>query len=270
MSLFSPIHYYDGMSDEIIFCRRQIITTGEGEARSSRRTLKGKVKFGTGYGHRLVWKVCPKFVGQNVEMMEGIVDAMTGQVLSFQDTVDYFQATGDVYPFSNDGIGEEGKSQQDWPMPFMEVGNTITDTGGNFNIPGAQTAKLTGPYVEMRDICGWGLISGNRQYGIAELTQSNGIDWGGSGGQDCTTPGYGHSPANTHSSRSGFYEVSYTWPIVVLCSLDMSLTTLIHFLAQQDHRNRKESTTHQHLASRQTNFLDEYRFLVQCLLERAS
>ena len=140
-------------------------------------------------------------------MMEGILDAMTGRVLSFQDTVDYFDARGDVYPFSNDGIGPEGKLQHDWPMPFMQIGNSVTDTGGNFKIAGLQNAKLTGTYVEMRDFCGWGTISGNRQYGIAELSQSNGIDWGGSDGTDCTTPGIG-GPANTHSSRSGFYELN--------------------------------------------------------------
>ena len=156
-----------------------------------------------------MWKICPKFEGQDIEMMEGVVDAMTGSVLSFQDTVDYFEAKGDVYPFSNDGIGPEGKSQDGWPMPFMEIGTGLTDTGGNFNKPGSQTAKLTGSYVEMRDMCGWGSIYGNRQYGIAEITQSNGIDWGGSEGTDCTTPGFG-GPSNTHSSRSGFYEVSLT------------------------------------------------------------
>lgn len=183
------------------------MTFGVGDLRSSGLRYP-KAKFGMGYGHRLVWKVCPKFEGQDVEMMEGIVDAVSGEVLSFQDTLDYFQAKGDVYPFSNDGIGAEGDLQQDWPMPFMQIGNKVTDTGGNFYDAGAQTAKLTGPYVEMRDLCGWGQISGNRQYGIAELSQSNGIDFGGSSGTDCTTPGYG-GPSNTHSSRSGFYEVIF-------------------------------------------------------------
>jgi hypothetical protein len=44
-------------------------------------------------------------------MMEGIVDAKTGKVYSFQDTVDYFQAKGDVYPLSNDGEGADGSLQ---------------------------------------------------------------------------------------------------------------------------------------------------------------
>jgi hypothetical protein len=86
-------------------------------------------------------------------MMEGIVDAMTGKVLSFQDTVDYFQAQGDVYPFSNDQVGQEGTLQDGWPMPFMKIANKVTDTGGNFDKAGAQLAKLTGPYVEVSMLC---------------------------------------------------------------------------------------------------------------------
>lgn len=139
--------------------------------------------------------------------MEGIVDAMTGEVLSFQDTVDYFQAKADVYPFSNDGIGPEGSLQADWPMPFMQVGSTTTDSGGNFFLADSQTAKLSGKYVEMRDMCGTEFTIGSVTYGIASLTQSNGIDWGGSSGTDCATPGFGGT-SNTHASRSGFYEVS--------------------------------------------------------------
>jgi hypothetical protein len=186
----------------------QIITTSQGELYAS--SLRSK--FTPTYDHTLVWKVCPKFQGQAVEKMEALVDAMTGQVLSFEDTVDYLQAVGDVFPFSNDKIDARGSLQDGWPMPFMEVGSATTDSGGNYALVGSQTARLTGPYVEMRDLCGSGYTSGHstpRTYGIAELTQSNGIDWGGmsvSTGTDCSTPGVG-TAANTHSSRSGFYEV---------------------------------------------------------------
>lgn len=175
------------------------------------------------------------FQGQDVEKMEAIVDAITGQVLSFEDTVDYLQAVGDVFPFSNDQIDERGSLQDAWPMPFMSVGSATTDSGGNYALAGSQTAMLTGPYVEMRDrksnflhsigsctslhlllnrsmlfisVCGTGYTS-HVTYGIAELTQSNGIDWGGmsvSTATDCSTPGFG-TASNTHSSRSGFYEV---------------------------------------------------------------
>ncbi|KAL3784103.1 hypothetical protein HJC23_012735 [Cyclotella cryptica] len=187
----------------------QIKTISQDDIRSTslRPSSSKEAAFGQGYAHRLVWRVCPKFEGQSVEKMEGIVDAITGKVLSFQDTVDYFQAKGDVYPFSNDGIGPEGSLQLDWPMPFMQVGSAMTDSGGNFNLVGSQTARLSGQYVEMRDMCGTEYTVGSDTYGIASLTQSNGIDWGGSSGTDCATPGFGGT-SNTHASRSGFYELN--------------------------------------------------------------
>ena len=94
-----------------------------------------------------------------------------------------------------------------------EIGNKVTDTGGNFDIAGTQVAKLTGPYVEMRDLCGWGEVDGSRQYAIATLIQANGIDWGG--GTDCTTHWGFSGPANTHSSRSGIYEVTVLYSVIV-------------------------------------------------------
>jgi hypothetical protein len=106
--------------DEDVTCKPelQIITFAQGElppavtkGRTNNRLRKGGSAFGDGYTHKLVWKVCPKFEGQTNEMMEGIVDAKTGKVYSFQDTVDYFQAKGDVYPLSNDGEGADGSLQ---------------------------------------------------------------------------------------------------------------------------------------------------------------
>jgi len=149
------------------------------------------------YDYMLVWKVCPVFVGQQQEMMEAYVNAHTSQVYSFVDTVDYFNnARGSVYPTSNDGEGADGSLQADWPMPYMYVGSQTTTTGGNYEGPGSMTATYRGPYVDMVDNCG-----------TDSLTQSGGINWGGSGGTDCTTPGFGGA-GNTHSSRSGFYELN--------------------------------------------------------------
>lgn len=152
-----------------------------GSRGENRRLKKRKNKgdddtatYGDGYDYTLVWKVCPMFVGQQQEIMEGYVDAHTAQVYSYVDTVDYFNARGSVYPTSNDGEGEDGKRQQDWPMPFMQVGSEITTTGGNYNNGGEQTASYYGPYVDMQDNCGSDF-----------LKQSGGIDWGDSGGTDC-------------------------------------------------------------------------------------
>ena len=182
MSLISPIqfhiHYlFCSQYKSPSTCRLQIVTTTKDKS-----LRKG---FMSGYTHILVWKVCPKFEGQDNEMMEGIVDATSGEVLSFVDTVDYFEAIGDVYPFSNDEVDAKGSLQDAWPMPFMQIGNTYTDTGGNYALEGIQTARLSGPYVEMRDFCAGSSAT------TAELTASDGIDFGGSSGTNCATPGFG-------------------------------------------------------------------------------
>eukprot|EP00804_Cyclotella_cryptica_P025583 CCRYP_002822-RB/>CCRYP_002822-RB protein AED:0.06 eAED:0.06 QI:360/1/1/1/1/0.87/8/2594/422 len=169
----------------------QILTQTVGEtpepisANGGLRSKTGKnaklPEFGKGYTHSLVWKVCPKFEGQTVEMFEAYVDAKTSSIHSIRDTVEYFQAKGDIYPTSNDGNGLDGVLQPDWPMPFSQVGSEVTDTGGNYFKSGNQVAYLYGPYVKMSDKCGTG-----------SLTQNGVIDWGGAGyGGDCNTPGYG-------------------------------------------------------------------------------
>ena len=138
-------------------------------------------EFGKGYSHSLVWKVCPSFNGQTVEKFEALVDAKTAVILSVRDTVEYFEAKGDVYPVSNDGLGTDGVLQLDWPMPFAFVGMETTDTGGNYFNLGTWTGFLRGPYVNMVDVCGREFLSG-----------SNGIDWGGKDAKgDCNTPGFG-------------------------------------------------------------------------------
>lgn len=68
-----------------------------------------------GYKGVLAWLVCPKLKGQTVEMLQGYVDAVNGKVYSFIDTVDYFEAKGNVYPKHNDDLTDpDGKLQDDW------------------------------------------------------------------------------------------------------------------------------------------------------------
>lgn len=184
-------------------------------------------EFGNGYEYVLAWRVCPLFEGQAVEVMEGLVDAQSGEVYSFIDKVHYLQAKGGVYPISNDGRTRDnipdGIEQPGWPMPFMYIGSDVTDTGGNYMANGDVTASLHGPYAIVDDRCG-----------ISSLTSSGGLDWGSSGGTDCkllsecslyaffraihschdaspqitgVTPGIGGA-GNTHSSRTAFYEVN--------------------------------------------------------------
>ena len=58
------------------------------------------------------------------------------------------------------------------------------------------TTDFYGPYVNINDQCG-----------TSSLTGSIYLDWGTSGGIDCTTPGWGGA-GNTHASRTGFYELN--------------------------------------------------------------
>jgi Zn-dependent metalloprotease len=162
---------------------------------------------GAGYRHRLVWT----FVFQrspdhaNYEVM---VDAHSGEVISFQDTNSYIDAgvTGGVYPSTSTEIcpsnGTCGIMQSNWPMPFADTGlaspNNFTNSAGRFNYTsGTVTTTLTGRYVDIVDSCG----------AVNTSSTTGNINLAGTNGQhDCTTGGGG--AGNTASSRSAFYEVN--------------------------------------------------------------
>ena len=159
-----------------------------------------EVPLGKGYGYRLAWSVKVHVEGDGGHW-EVLVDAKSGQVLASEDKNAYAEAKGGVYPLSNDGIVPDGVEQAGWPMPWLTItGGTptpvTTDTGGNASVTGNLTATLSGPYVRMSDSCG-----------AISLTQAGNLDFGASAGTDCTTPGFGGA-GNTHSSRSGFYELN--------------------------------------------------------------
>ncbi|MCP4654212.1 MAG: endopeptidase, partial [bacterium] len=158
---------------------------------------------GKGYGHRLVWS----FQFQRVPEMatwEVLVDAHSGEVISFQDVNDYATISGGVYPVTSTEIcptpGTCGVMQSDWPMPWADTGlaapNNYTNSGGVFDGSGSTTTTLSGLYVDIIDICGPISNSG-----------SPSIDLGGvNGDHDCTTGG--GSAGNTPASRTAFYEVN--------------------------------------------------------------
>ena len=135
---------------------------------------------------------------------EALVDAHTGEVMSFADTNQYVatvrKVKGGVLPVSNDGISPDGVEQAGWPMPFDDVvtpsGTVTTDSGGNLPAPvdGNITSKLSGTFVKINENCGDGVIS---------LTSTGDIDFGTSTLTDCTTPGFGGA-GNTHAARTGF------------------------------------------------------------------
>ncbi|KAL7486168.1 hypothetical protein ACHAW6_011765 [Cyclotella cf. meneghiniana] len=189
----------------------QILTLAHDDTRKRKRvpknmTVSAETKFyyhkEMGYKHILAWRVCPVFENQQREIMEGLIDAQTGEVYSFIDKIDYFTGTGSVYPLSNDGKGPDGMSQPGWPMPFLQIKDVnsgalvMTDTGGNFFSSGENTIGFRGQYVLMADVCG-----------EAGMTVQGNFDWGSSSGTDCKTPGYG-GKGNTHASRSGYYELN--------------------------------------------------------------
>jgi hypothetical protein len=164
----------------------------------------GQITAGRGYGYRLAWVIRPSFDDEGGRW-EGLVDAHSGQLLAFEDTNHYAttrQVKGGVYPETNDGSGPEGTEQAGWPMPFVDVvnsGNTYTtDAGGNLLqcVDGTITTQLRGPFMRMNDNCG-----------AINESSSGDLDLGASGGIDCTVPA-GHSAGDTHSSRSGFYEIN--------------------------------------------------------------
>ena len=164
-------------------------------------TARQGAAFAEGYDHLLVWKIHPSVPGE-VANFRVLVNAHTGEILSAKDENHYAEIKGGVYPVTNDGVVPDGVEQPGWPMPFASIstsgGTVVSDTGGNVAATGNLTSNLAGPYVRMNDNCG-----------SISLTQSGGIDFGTSGGTDCTTPGFGGS-GNTHSSRSGFYELNRT------------------------------------------------------------
>ena len=163
------------------------------------------VAVGNGIGYRLAWVVSCKIAG-DLGTWEGLVDAMNGTLLSFQDRNQYAdgQVTGGAYPVSNDQRPPDGVEQEDWPMPFADFTidgvKRFTDTGGNMGcIPGSISTALNGIYIRMLDGCG-----------AINETGTNGLDLGSGPtpeATDCVVPG-GHSAGDTKSSRSGFYELN--------------------------------------------------------------
>jgi hypothetical protein len=154
-----------------------------------------KARIGEGYTYRLVWSVKVR-VGGDAGSWEALVDAHSGEMLAFADMNQYADARGGVLPVTNDGIVPDGVEQAGWPMPFLDVGAQTTDTGGNLGTGGSLTSSLAGTFIRMNDNCG-----------SISLTQNDNLDFGTSGGTDCTTPGFGGA-GNTHASRTGFYELN--------------------------------------------------------------
>ena len=159
---------------------------------------------GHGLRHRLAWAVGAKVPGSGGSW-EGLVDAQSGQLLGFYDTnlyADERKVIGGVYPVSNDGLAPDGTEQPGYPMSHAFV----TDSNGNeleanseglVSVDGEFSTELTGPFLKIVDNCGF----------IDESSTCQALDLGTSSGTDCAVPP-GHSAGDTHSARTGFYEVN--------------------------------------------------------------
>jgi len=156
---------------------------------------------GAGYTYRLAWVVAAS-VKDSMGTWEGLVDAASGELLAFEDKNQYAtrRITGGVFPVSNDQRPPDGIEQPGWPMPFANTtGGPNTTTGGLVAgcLAGNLATTLSGPFIRMTDTCG----------ALNETTAANDLDLGVSAGTDCTIPA-GHTTGDTHSARSGFYELN--------------------------------------------------------------
>jgi hypothetical protein len=163
-----------------------------------------RVAVGDGYRYRLAWAVRVSFRADH-GTWEALIDAHTGERLAFRDLNQYAdrKVVGGVFPVSNDGQAPNGIEQAGWPMPFVDIGaqsggGAFTDSGGNTSCVAAPLqTQLSGPYVRINDNCGV----------ISESAASGDLDLGSGPGTNCDVPP-GHSAGDTHSARTGFFEVN--------------------------------------------------------------
>ncbi|MBZ0111153.1 MAG: hypothetical protein K8J08_01700 [Thermoanaerobaculia bacterium] len=147
-----------------------------------------------GYDHLLVWSFEFRRSGDDATY-GALVDARTGEVLRLRDENRTADVTAGIYPVTNTDP-EEVRG-----LPSCSVTNSgtkITDANGSYIYSGGTaTSTLNGRYVRISDNCG-----------SISLSSSDGnLNFGSSGGTDCTTPGFGGA-GNTHSARSGFYHLT--------------------------------------------------------------
>jgi trimeric autotransporter adhesin len=151
---------------------------------------------GMGYSHVLAWRFV--FRVDEHATWQILVDADNGSIIDLRDLTVHADAVvgGGVYPSTNTDpvVAVE--------FPFTTVSNNgtkITDIDGVYDYSGGTaTSALGGRYFRMQDNCG--AIS------LSSTTDGN-LDFGTSGGTDCTTPGFGGA-GNTHASRTGFYHLT--------------------------------------------------------------
>jgi hypothetical protein len=148
---------------------------------------------GRGYRHALIWQLSFRLAG-GPETWEAWVNARDARILRLVDLNAYAQVTGGIYPRTNtDPEVTAG-------LPFLKVSSgQVTNSAGKYTYGGGTvTAALDGKYVRISDRCGASSKSDS---------STGNLDFGTSGGTDCTTPGSGGA-GNTHAARSGYYHLT--------------------------------------------------------------
>ena len=145
---------------------------------------------GNGYLYRLVWAVGARVDGSQGSW-EALVDAQTGELLSFHDRnsyVDQKSVVGGIFPVSNDGQSPggvpDGVEQPGYPMSrayvFQGATQLTANSEGLVTVPGGAEYRtsLTGPFIRIQDQCG----------AINEVTTCDVLDLATSAGTDCARP----------------------------------------------------------------------------------
>ncbi len=148
---------------------------------------------GQGYSHRLVWETRFR-IDPNPETWFAVIDAQTGVILSFRNDNRTAAVSGGVYPVTNID------TEVNLPFAYASTSQGTATSGGRYTYTGGTAScTMNGQYVRISDNCG--------SISLSTSADPGDINFGGSAGQDCTTPGFGGS-GNTHASRSCYFHVN--------------------------------------------------------------
>jgi len=156
---------------------------------TSRAALEGRpFAPGEGLAYRLVYRLAFHRTGVQ-GTWDAVVDAHTGELLSFQDSNRYGRVRGGAY------VADQPSPELTRPFPYADVGGAYADAQGIFQA--AADSTLNGKYVKIVDTCG-----------PIDLSPSGAdLEFGKSGRRDCGTPGFG-GDGNTRAARTQYYNVN--------------------------------------------------------------
>ncbi|MEJ5166725.1 MAG: proprotein convertase P-domain-containing protein, partial [Thermoanaerobaculia bacterium] len=157
-------------------------------------------------GNMASFKLVYRFIfkRENVQgTWEGLIDAHSGQILRFVDINMYGKIQGGVYKTDKNPT----QTEVIMPFPYADYGPGLySDIGGNF--PGTSgTSTMTGRTGSAGNVGSVDIVDNCGSISLASNAQGL-IDFGSSGGTDCTTPGFGGA-GNTHSARTQYYNVAW-------------------------------------------------------------